>query len=135
MTVMSPEAPTDYAALGAALRRVRDGKRLTRAQVADAGGPSASTIQRIEDGKVKTEIDAATKEDLEKALGLPPSWIDDFLAGRVTATTTAEPEPVVIEGNGERVLVAITAGVAELSLVERKAVLALVRALQGGPEH
>lgn len=102
---------------------------MTRDDVTAAGGPSASTVQRIEEGKVKTDIKHGTKADLEHALDLGPGWIDDYLAGRLEPRTD-DQTPVVIEGNGERLLVAIADGVSQLSLNERKAVLALVRALQ-----
>jgi len=107
---------------------------MTRADVAAAGGPSPATIQRIEEGKVETDVKHATKSDLERALDLPSGWINDFLAGRATATPPAGPAPIVIEGDGERLLVAITEGSSRLSLAERRAVLALIRTMTNGSD-
>src|ERR1700761_8677802 len=150
---MSPDTSTydKWPALGAALRRRREERRMTRADVAAAGGPSPATIQRIEEGKVETDVKHAhkpdrgeekvetdvkhaTKSDLERALDLPSGWINDFLAGRATATPPAGPAPIVIEGDGERLLVAITEGSSRLSLAERRAVLALIRTMTNGSD-
>ena len=96
---MTPDVSTnDYAALGTALRARRERRRMTRAQVAAAGGPSPATIQRIESGEIKTGLAPATKQDLEQALELEDGWIDRFLAG-----ATREPEPAVLESHGERI--------------------------------
>src|ERR1700761_360585 len=133
---MSPDTSTydKWPALGAALRRRREERRMTRADVAAAGGPSPATIQRIEEGKVETDAKHATKSDLERALDLPSGWINDSLAGRATATPPAGPAPIVIEGDGERLLVAITEGSSRLSLAERRAVLALIRTMTNGSD-
>lgn len=131
---MTTDAPTyDWAALGAALRAHRERKRMTRADVEEAGGPAQATVQRIEEGNLKRGIKAATKEDLERALDLPDGWIDKFLATPHEASNE-EPDPIIIEGNGERLLVAITEGVSQLPIKERRAVYALVRQLREGTE-
>src|SRR6201996_1749333 len=133
---MSPDTSTydKWPALGAALRRRREERRMTRADVAAAGGPSPATIHRIEEGKVETGVKPATKTDRERTLALPSGWINDFLAGRATATPPAGPAPIVIEGDGERLLVAITEGSSRLSLAERRAVLALIRTMTNGSD-
>lgn len=129
---MTPDVPSPHhRALGAILRRRREHLRMTRQQVTDAGGPSPATIQRIENGEIKTEIAPATKRDLEAALELPAGWIDRYLAGDADEPPTGngEQHPAIIEGEGERILVAITDGVSRLTVAERRAVLALVRGL------
>lgn len=115
----------DYRALGAALRARREELRMTRQDVTDAGGPSPATIQRIEDGKIKTRIEPATKEDLEKALQLERGWIDGYL----TRASPGEHVEIAAESDGERILVQIAEGVSRMSLTERQAVLAVVDAV------
>lgn len=126
------QQPTnDWAALGAALRARREGALdMTRAQVEEAGGPSPATIQRIENGEIRRDIKPATKRGYERALQLPEGWIDDYVAGRVSN----EQSPVVIESDGQRLLVAIADGVSRLSIEEQRAVLALVHGLQRNPD-
>lgn len=130
---MTPDAPIpDHRTLGAVLRRRRERLDMTRQDVSDAGGPSPATIARIENGEIKTEIEPATKRALEAALDLTPRWIDGYLAGNLDEppVSNGERQPAVIDGDGERILVAITDGVSKLSIAERKAVLALVRGLR-----
>lgn len=132
--VTTDAPPPDYRGTGAALRRRRERLRMTRSDVATAGGPSPATIQRIENGEIKTEIATATKRDLEEALRLPSGSIDDHLAGRL-GELAGEQEPLVIEGNGgERLLVGILGGLPKLTATELEAVLAVVRALQDESE-
>lgn len=92
-----------------------------------------ATVQRIEEGKIKRDIKYGTKRAYERALGLPDGWIDRFLSGEVDGADN-ERGPIIIEGEGERLLVAITDGASKLSVTERRAVLALVRGLQQGPD-
>ncbi len=126
---MSPDpTPTGWRELGPAVKARREALGMSRAQVRDAGGPSPATQQRIENAEIKTDIDTATKTGLERALQLPPGWINEQL-GLPAPTITDGPAALVIEGEGERILVAITDGVSRLSIAERKAVLALVRGL------
>jgi hypothetical protein len=128
---VTTDVPTpDHRALGASLRRRREHLRMRRQDVTDAGGPSTATIQRIENGEIKTEIDAATKQRLEESLRLPRGSIDDHLAGRITEFD-GEQDPVILEGSGgERLLVGILNGLPKLSPTELDAVLAVVRALR-----
>lgn len=129
---MTTDVPIpDYGALGRALRARREARKQTRADIERAGGPSQATTQRIEEGEIKRAIKAETKRGLEDALELRRGWIDDHLAGRVDEAEAAG-DVAVVERDGERLLVAITTGVAKLSLEERRVVLTLVQGLQKG---
>lgn len=129
---MTTDVPhPDYSALGRALRTRREARHQTRADIERTGGPSQATTQRVEEGDIKRGMQPETKEGLEVALELRRGWIDDYLAGRVDESEAAG-DVVVEERDGERLLVAITTGVAQLSLEERRAVLALVQGLQKG---
>jgi transcriptional regulator with XRE-family HTH domain len=126
---MSPDAPTlDWPTLGPRLKARREQLGMSRAQVKDAGGPSPATTQRIENGEIKTDIDPATKAGLEHALRLPKGWISKQL-GIHSPSPIDEPVHVVIEGSGERLLVAITEGASDLSIAEREMVLRVIRAM------
>jgi transcriptional regulator with XRE-family HTH domain len=129
---MTPDvSPPDLAALGAALAARREAKGMTRPDVVAAGGPSEATIMRTEQGRLKRGLSPKTKKLFEQALELPDGWINDFLSRR-PEVTGSEGAMVAIDGNGERILVAIAEGVSELSIEERQAVLAVVRALRKG---
>lgn len=117
--------------LGAAVKAHRERLRLTRAEVFAAGGPSTAALANIENGKTDpVTIKTATKDGLEDALRLPRGWIDAYVSGRPLPEAPAVA--VAAESDGEQVLVGIIEGVARLSSAERKAVLALVKALQNG---
>lgn len=117
--------------LGAAVKARREGQHLTRADVQAAGGPSAAALARIENGETDpATIKPATKTGLEDALRLPRGWIDAYTTG--APLPEAPTVTVASESDGEQVLVGIMQGVARLSAAERRAVLALVRALQDG---
>jgi hypothetical protein len=128
------EDAADWLGLGADLKRYRDARRWTRSVVEAAGGPSAGTIQRIEAGGGKG-MKPATKEDLERALGLAPGSIDRRLAGGELISGDAPQRVEVIEGNGERVLMLIMGGVTELPEADRHIILTLVRELQERDSH
>lgn len=125
---MTDDAP-DFPRLGAAVLARREHLRMTRDDVKAAGGPSQATLQRIEGGD-STGLKPATKIGLETALRLPEGWIDAVLAGQSPSLPDEGRIEVVQEAGGERILVAIFNGVTQLSESDRRAVLALVRAMQ-----
>jgi hypothetical protein len=120
----------DWQRLGAAVKARRTGLRLSLYGVRIAGGPSQATLGKIEKG-LPTEITAETRNRLERALRWPPNTVDLILNGGLPPELDESPRVEVLhEGNGERILIDIVAGVGELSDGDRREILALIRAKQ-----
>lgn len=124
---------SDWKRLGETILKRRESLRLTQADVQARGGPSLKTQSLVERGVVES-IKRQTKSAYEHALGWTRGSVDDVLAGghptlAGSASATSRVE-VLHEEPGERILVSIVDGVAELSDEDRRHILALIRSMQ-----
>lgn len=123
----------DWQRLGRFVLARRNKLGITQVELQARGGPSASTIQNIELCQI-TSLKPATKRKLAKGLGWTLESVDALLAGG-DATLALPPgtggrAEVLYEGNGERIIIDIVAGVGELSEADRLEILAFIRMKQ-----
>lgn len=94
MTQVPVDAADLGGAVGAVLRRKREGRGLTRAQIEEAAGLSRSTLRRIETG-----LKPATVNELASIIGainakddaeLPDLTVLDIISTAVSRSTTPE---------------------------------------------
>lgn len=120
----------DWRRLGAKVLARREELGLAQAALQPLGGPSPSTIQKIELFEVAS-LKGATKIKLEIALGWTRGSVDRILRGAEPALILPPGAggrvEVLYEGNGERILIDIVNGVGELSVDDRREILAFIR--------
>jgi transcriptional regulator with XRE-family HTH domain len=88
---VSEDVPPELVALGAAIRRVRRRRKMTREELAEASDVHLTTLKEIENATISRERRPETFPDIADALGVTLEYLYDLANNRATLDKIEDP--------------------------------------------